>query len=267
MKKLIYQYWKGKRPDYTHASEEMFRKYAEQVNADYFLGDGRRINLKCLHKRYFAALMPLITDYFQDYDIILYVDMDVLPVPDLKKDIFALAEGHIMMCEEICQPSLRANMQGKINLKNDLKWADTVESIWGKRPFTDNSGRPRVFNSGVVLYTKAGTNFLKKKLPNILRYQIAMKFRRLPKFYSFDQNYLNSFINLDGIEFKILPEIWNSQVFRYLDKFANVHLLDRRTDNTCFIHVQPGPIKRKMSKTEIQSIASGHYPITEKIRY
>ena len=264
MKKLIYQFWKGKRPDYSYASEELFQKYAMQINADYYLGNGK-IKLRCLHKRYFAALMPLLTKDFDEYDIILYVDMDIVPVFNLKKDIFELTNGHIMMCEEVCQPQLRTNMKGKINSQNDVKWANTVEDLCGKRPFLEKTGKPRVFNSGVVIYTRNGINFLRKKLPSILRYQISMKLRGLPKFYSFDQNYLNAFLNLDGVQFSKLPEIWNSQVIRYEDNSDQIHLLDRRSEKTCFIHVQPGPLKKKLSKHDMLMISQGCYSIAENI--
>ena len=74
-------------------------------------GNGQ-INLRCLHKRYFAALLPVLKPDFDKYDSILYVDMDVMPAPDLKQNIFDLAEGHIMMSEEFvsqnCEQMCRA---------------------------------------------------------------------------------------------------------------------------------------------------------------
>lgn len=36
------------------------------------------------------------------------------------------------MSEEVCQPELRTNMQGKINSTNDIKWANIVEQTWAK---------------------------------------------------------------------------------------------------------------------------------------
>lgn len=38
MTSLIYQYWKGSRPEYSYASEEAFRNYADSIKADYHLG-------------------------------------------------------------------------------------------------------------------------------------------------------------------------------------------------------------------------------------
>ena len=260
MTSLIYQYWKGSRPEYSYASEEAFRNYADSIKADYHLGNGQ-INLRCLHKRYFAALLPVLKPDFDKYDSILYVDMDVMPAPDLKQNIFDLAEGHIMMSEEGCQPELRTNMQGKINSTNDIKWANIVEQTWAKRPLEDHLKRPRVFNSGVVLYTREGIAAIRNKFPSILRYQIAMKLRRLPKFYSFDQNYLNAFINLDGIDFRPLAEKWNSQLLQYFDGAGRSHILDRRETDTCFTHVQPGAIKKSLTQQDMKDITLGTYDL------
>ena len=72
MTSLIYQYWKGSRPEYSYASEAAFRNYADSIKADYHLGNGQ-INLRCLHKRYFAALLPVLKPDFDKYDSILDV--------------------------------------------------------------------------------------------------------------------------------------------------------------------------------------------------
>lgn len=258
MRTLIYQYWNGKRPEYTYASEELFREYAKYIGADYLLGNGS-VSIRCMYKRYFGALLPIYSKTFWEYDYVLYVDMDVIPMSGLCENIFDHANFDFMMSEEFEQPEIRSSMAGSINSLNDKIWMDTIKKIWNIDVDVDDLGRPLVYNSGVVLYSNNGMKKIKSIFPPVLAYQLIMKFRGLPRFYSLDQNYLNSFKNLPGIGFGSLDRCWNSQVTRWSDRAGASHLEDQRTERTKFVHLQHGSVKNLMSKNQALDVSSSNY--------
>lgn len=258
MRTLIYQYWNGKRPEYTYASEELFREYSKRIGADYLLGDGGG-PIRCLYKRYFGALLPIYSEFFWNYDYVLYVDMDVIPMDALFENIFDHAQFDFMMSEETEQPEIRSRMKGNINSLNDKIWMDAVKKFWNIDVDVDYKGRPLVYNSGVVLYSNAGMRKMKSILPPVLLYQLIMKLKKLPRFYSLDQNYLNSFKNLPGVGFGSLDRCWNSQVTRWSDMKGFPHLEDHRTENTKFVHLQHGSAKNLMSKKQALDVAISSY--------
>ncbi|MDD8023174.1 MAG: hypothetical protein PHX82_08715 [Paracoccaceae bacterium] len=258
MEALVFQYWNGVRPPYTYASEEAFRAYAAQIGADYYLSDGR-VSFPCFHKRYFGALLPLFAKSFRDYDYVLYVDMDVIPVSGLTANVFEGARGDLMLVEEAEQPMLREEMKGRINGANDRKWARVIKRFWGVEVAADVEGRPKVFNPGVVVYSQAGMKRLRKVLPSVLLYQLVMKLARMPRFYCLDQNYLNAFLRSPKVDFAPLGPEWNSQVTQWADRRGTVHLNDSRTGETKFVHLQHGPKKNAMTVEEVRNVAHNGY--------
>ena len=258
MKTLIYQYWVGKRPAYSYASEMLFRSYAKRIGAEYFFSD-RRLERRCMHGQYFGALRPIFEKEFHSFDAVLYVDMDIIPAEGLNENIFSLCSSHIMMAEEEKQPKLREDMRGNINHKNDMRWKFFVEKIWRNKVLADEVGRPRVFNSGAVLYSKNGMMLLEKLLPSILKYQISMKLLGLPRFYLLDQNFLNAFILREGIKFLELPKKWNSQVTSFTTRSGFSRISDDRSEDTCFVHMQHGPAKQTMSFADAMLVSTGEY--------
>lgn len=244
----------------------MFRDYAQRIGADYLFSE-EEIAIRAMSKRYFGALRPLYDPHFQTYDAVLFVDMDVIPKADLSENIFDCLDGHIMLAEETRQPSLRMDMKGNINAANDVKWAKVVQRVWRTKVARDAQNRPRVFNSGVVLYSAEGLRALRKILPPVLAYQLSMRLAGLPRFYRLDQNYLNAFLHREGVDFKALSGHWNAQITMLSDIDGNPRLLDERSPDSRFFHMQHGPSKPHMSRAEALAVAKGDFafPGVEKI--
>lgn len=258
VKTAIYQYWRGKRPPYSFVSERLFRHYAAAIGADYHFSNGD-IDFPCLYKEYFGALLPIYSKMFSRYDAVLYCDMDIIPREGIFQNIFDETEGDVMMVEETVQPDLREDMSGDINSRNDLRWASLVSKIWGRDVWRDDLGRPRVFNSGVCLYSKTGLEKIRTISPSVLAYQLMVKLFGLPRFYCLDQNYLNAALCDAAIDFKPLNANWNGQITRYLDLNNVARLVDLRTNETCFFHLQHGAQKNRMTEAEARSVARGDY--------
>lgn len=254
MKTIIYQYWSGIRPEYSYASEELFRNYAKAVGADYLFADDV-YPIRAMHKRYFGALRPILDPSFHEYDAVLFVDMDVIPRAAPVDDIFADLSGHIMLAEESKQPELRQDMKGNINGRNDRRWARISEVVWRSHVARDVASRPKVFNSGVVLYSQEGLRVLNRILPSVLSYQISMRLAGLPRFYRLDQNYLNTFIGKKEVDFVPLDGRWNAQITMVQQEDGTPRLIDERDEHSQFFHMQHGPTKPDMSREDAAAVA------------
>lgn len=258
MKTLIYQCWFGPRPTYSLVSERLFRAYAERISADYLFSD-QPINKSCFHKQYFGTLRPVFDLALHTYDAVLFVDMDVIPIEGISDNIFDDLEGDFMMVEEVDQPRLRKNMAGKINSENDLKWASVIKKAYRIEVPRAVDGAPKIYNSGAVLFSGDGLAKLRSELPSIALYQMRMALRGLPRFYLLDQNYIGAFLPHKSFNFRELDSKWNSQVTSVSTQNGETKLLDYRTPETRFIHMQHGPCKTQMTEEETMSVSHGSY--------
>lgn len=250
------------RPEYSYASEALFRDYAKAVGADYFFADDV-YPIRAMHKRYFGALRPILDPSFHEYDAVLFVDMDVIPKAAPVENIFDELSGHIMLAEEPKQPELREDMKGNINGRNDQRWARISEAIWRAKVARDDVNRPKVFNSGVVLSSQEGLRVLKRILPSVLAYQVSMRLAGLPRFYRLDQNYLNTFIGKKGVDFRPLDGRWNAQITMVQTSGGTPCLIDERDERSQFFHMQHGPTKPHMTREEAASVAVGAFDFSQ----
>ncbi len=264
MRRLIYQYWTGRMPPYATVSRDLFASYARDIGAEYLFEQDPKY-FRSRYARYYNALRPIFDVDFHTFDQVLFVDMDVIPLQSTEANIFEASLGQIGMVEEVDQPELRSNMLGKINHNNDLRWAKVVKRFWGVQVPLDAQGRPRVFNSGVVLYSKAGLQFARKNFPSVKAYQYGMTLAGLPRFYRLDQNYLGAFVGKNGCDFSCLPAVWNSQVTSTLTLTGEHLLIDQRTTSSNFIHMQHVG-KNEMNHEDVMSVAGGTYSF-ESQRY
>ncbi len=255
MSNLIYQYWRGDIPEYVHAVKALFSAYAERVGADYLFEHNPKF-IRTFNATYYSALRPVFDKRFHRYDNVLFADMDVVAVDALPHDIFREDFGHIAMAEEVEQPVLRTNMTGKIRSENDLKWASVAEQTWDCSIIRDDAQRPRVFNSGVVLYSQEGLKIARKYAPSMSYYQVKMQFSGVPKFYRLDQNYLNLIAAMPQVDFTVLDGHWNAQVNLVGTGHGNSKLLNEVDQNSRFIHLQHSA-KKDLSQEEIFALAAG----------
>lgn len=242
MKNLIYQYWYGSSPRASAlAGKENMKEYADMIGAEYkFETDPPFYGPSCngLERKY-SACRPIHDDSFLEYDNILYVDLDVFVTDRCNENIFEQDIKHIGICEEPLQPYLRtldSSANKSISNKSDNKLSDALKEKYNKDLFRDSKNRPRVFNSGVVLFTNAGLVEARKKFVPFGEHIQYLQSKGLPKFYWSDQNYYRSMMQVSGVDFKIMDYKWNSQI--HYVRGEELLVADGRTDETNFVHVQ-----------------------------
>lgn len=239
MKNIIYQYWKGDLKPGVIASHKLMKKYAETIGAEYRFDHNIEIASKTVNVPiYYEPANPLVDDSFDEYDNILLVDVDVFPVEDLNENIFeVLASEDAGICTEPKQPKYRSifDVAGITNV-NDMKWAKILKDKWNIDYSFDSKGRPMVYNTGVVVISKAGLQKMKKQWPSFQEYVDVMRQSNLPRFYSLFQDYFSAFIHMDGFNFQSMPNGWNCYMHK-LGSHPNAIVNDTRTEDAKLVHI------------------------------
>lgn len=238
MRNLIYQFWYGQIPPYAKLSGRRVGKYAEHVGAEH------RIDLNSPffqgpNANYMNCLRPIYDRAFEDYDNVLFLDMDIFPIWELPEEcnIFELEVQGIGMVREPLQPELRENSTSRINTTNDKKWAIAAKAKFNVDVPLDEKRRPLVYNSGVVYYTKEAREQA-RKWPSYEEYVTSMG--SMDRFYLLDQNYLGVMVHSGKTKFTEMDIKWNSQV-HYTGDNTPRDVIDNRVEDTIFVHVQTRP--------------------------
>ena len=233
---LIYQFWSGKVPFYARESSKAIKAYADMVGAEYRFDDNPK-PLNVPNAEYLNCFRPLLDESFLKYDKVLFLDMDIFPREGIAENIFDVPVKGIGICEEPQQPDLRETASGPINSKADNAWAKILKTRWNIDHPRDEKGRCRVFNSGVVMYTREGIEQAKKHFIDFKQYTHAMA--GLNRFYALDQNYLNANLFSDKIDWTIMSTDWNTQIHYIGDPNLKPRpIYDVRNENTKFVHIQ-----------------------------
>jgi lipopolysaccharide biosynthesis glycosyltransferase len=232
----IYQYWNGNLNSAAKVSRENIAKYCKYINAEYIFEHNS--NWSKTISTYFDAFRPIYDDMFKKYDNVIYMDMDIFAMDNLKDNIFECNVPYVGICEEISQPWMREkyNVAGHINSVNDERWEQAVRTIIPsfKQP-RDNKNRLRVFNSGVVFYSNQGLLECREKFTPFEEYVSAVK--SIGRFYQLDQNYLNAQLFNGTIDTTVLDNKWNSQIhYHGQDKPRKIN--DERKNRACLVHLQ-----------------------------
>lgn len=239
MKNIIYQYWKGDLKPGVIASHKLMKKYAETIGAEYRFDHNIEIASKTVNVPiYYEPANPLVDNSFDEYDNVLLVDVDVFPVENLNENIFEVLNGEDAgICTEPKQPKYRSifDVAGITN-KNDVKWANILRDKWGINYSFDSKDRPMVYNTGVVVISKAGLQKMKKEWPSFQEYVDVMKQSNLPRFYSLFQDYFSAFIHMDGFNYQAMDNGWNVYMHK-LGSHPNAVVNDNRTELTKLVHI------------------------------
>ena len=243
MKKLIYQVWAGKlRPGCVYSSKLM-KEYADRIGADYRLDiDPMIASKKCDVPMYFEWLNPLLDDSFLEYDSVCSIDMDVFPVNSLKDDIFEAAAGYDCgICTEPFQGKYRSSttIGGHINSKNDEFWAKEMKRLYDIDLPRDKDGYLKVYNAGVVVFSKEALLKAREKFVSFQRYINDTRKAGLGRFYTVDQNYFHAMM-CAHYKYVEMENGWNSYVHYIrgpLSKNTPIHD-GRQVGKTRFVHVQ-----------------------------
>lgn len=239
MKNIIYQYWKGPLKPGVLTSTKLMKQYADLIGADYRFDHNIEIASKTVDiPIYYEPANPLVDGSFDDYDNVVLVDIDVFPVEGLTENIFdAIGTADAAICTEPEQPYFRSiyNVAG-INLDNDRRWASILKQKWDINYSVDEQQRPLVFNTGVVILSKAGIKKIRSTWPSFQDYVNVMRKSKLPNFYNLFQDYFSAFIHKQDFEFVKLDNGWNSYVHK-LGSHPTARVNDTRTSNTKLVHV------------------------------
>ena len=244
MRKLIYQYWDGTLTPGNEAGSKMMKQYADRIGADYKfeLNPKWRTDLGA-YTAYYGAFKPIFDSEMSQYDYVLFVDTDVIPVDSLTEDIFDQFIGtdvEIGICEEWNQPAQRAKNVGHINNKYDNIWINTLKSKYPDINFPlTPEGWPKVYNSGVVVYSKKGMDKFRENYVNFKTYITWMNAAGLTKFYECDQPYLHAMLEVCKFNWITMDYKWNSAVHYTPGTSGSKRpVIDLRNNRANFVHIQ-----------------------------
>ena len=241
VKNLIYQYWDGNiLPGCTAGSENM-KRYAERIGADYlFEHNPKFVTNLGRYSPHYGSFKPIYDKNFHKYDNVLFTDTDVFSVDGLEENIFENFNAEIGICTEPFQPKQREKVPGMISKASDEKWGALMKSKWGKEMPRTPEGLLKVYNSGVVMYSKKGLISAKEKFVPFKEYVDLITKGGVPSFYTADQNYLHAMLTVADMDYVELDNGWNSYVHQYHADVSkqNISINDSRTKDTKFVHIQ-----------------------------
>lgn len=232
---LIYQFYTGNIPYYAKVSNKLFKEYAKRIDADYIC-DFNKPFVNIGNSQYHNCFRPIMDQSLDNYDNILFCDMDVFPVNNATDNIFDLSIENIGIVEETQTPAIRyVNVNANTSKRTEERWGNLVEKYYPGQLLRDEEDRLRVFNSGVVVYTREGIKLARSTWDNIDSYQ--SRITNLPRFYMLDQNYIGAMLSFTP--FTILDRKWNSQIHYIGDKDKKPRdIYDSRSADTVFVHNQ-----------------------------
>ncbi|MGV7234719.1 MAG: hypothetical protein ACQ9ET_00530 [Nitrosomonadaceae bacterium] len=244
MKNLIYQYWDGNILPGVRAGVANMKAYAKRIGAEYLFEENPRFvtNLGAYSPHY-GAFKPVFTDSFHEYDNVLFADTDVFAVDGLAENIFEQYNAEIGICTEPLQPKFRASRSKGITTgKMDKDWAALIKSKWGAEVPRTEEGLPKVYNSGVVLYSNAGLKKARERFVPFAEYVRLIKSHGFSNFYTCDQPYIHAMLEVCDFDWVEMDNEWN-RFITYIPvpgakKGDRKPSYDPRTENTKFVHIQ-----------------------------
>ena len=239
MKNIIYQYWKGPLKPGVVTSTKLMKEYADRIGAEYRFDHNIEIASKTVNVPiYYEPANPLVDSSFDEYDNVALIDIDVFPVDGLTEDLFEAHKGKDAgICSEPMQPHFRQiyNVAG-INNQADKRWCSLLKQVWNIDYSYDDEGRPMVYNTGVMIFSKKGLKKAKETWPSFQEYVNKIRSNNFPNFYALYQDYASAFLHIDGYEFERMDNDWNRYVHK-LGSSPNATINDTRTENTKFVHI------------------------------
>lgn len=236
---LIYQYWDGEITGAVKAGSKAMKEYADVIGVDYLFEDNPRTYKNFgKYSPHYGQFKILKHSKFEKYDNIMFADTDVFPVYGLDKNVFDKFTGDVSVAEEPFQPAWRfENKNHHIGHYADEKWADIVTKRFKTKLRRTPEGLMKIYNSGVVLYSRKGIDSINKYFEDPATYYNVIAGTGLSPFYRCDQPYLHAMMLREEIEFQELHSKWNTFVHYYgNDKPRKIN--DERTCKTCFVHIQ-----------------------------
>jgi len=238
---LIYQYWDGDIRIGCEAGIDCMSAYADRIGAEYLFEHNPRFvtNLGSMSKMY-GMYKPVYDESFHKYDNVLFADTDIFPVDGLTESIFDGFDADVGICTEEDQPRLRLNTEGRITHASDEAWAKLAKKIWGVDVPRTKDGLMKVYNAGLVLFSRAGLQKARDRFIPFKEYMNAIidSGAGLPAFYTSDQCYLHVMLDFVGMDWVELDNGWNSYIHYIKQNGEPRAINDTRTEATKFAHIQ-----------------------------
>jgi len=246
MKTLIYQCWDGLKRTGNMAGVEEMKKYADRIGSEYLFehnpgwlaGDIGRYSVN--YNKFKPVIHPDIQN--ENYDMIMYADCDVVPRNGLEENIFdQLGDHDVGICEEVNAPVTRKRhtIGGGINNENDEKWIEIIEKKWPVTMPRTKTGLPKVYNSGMLLWSRKGMQKARQNFFDFGKYAQLMRAFKMPDFYGCDQPYIHAMLEVCHFDWKTIPYKWNSSV--HYDPGVKTQprpVIDLRSKGYNFVHIQ-----------------------------
>jgi hypothetical protein len=248
MRNLIYQFWDTQAqpphkrmigiPPAVATSSKWMKEYAERIGAEYLfeLDPPHLHNLESA--AYYGAVNPVFREEFHEYDHVLFLDADVYPVEGLKESPFDNFHGEIGIAQEVFEPMAKVIERSRIfGVKAEEAWAQCVKRNFNIVLPRDHRGLIKIFNSGVVLYSKEGMKRAKERFLPFADYIGAIRNDpAVNNFYMADQHYIHASFIAAQLSFQELDCGWNCQI-NFWEKDVT-QILMNKTTNTKFVHNQ-----------------------------
>ena len=225
---------------YKNQIQETQQKYADKCGAEYKLIDPNNTDYNKIQ----LEKLLLLEDFIEDYDEVLYIDFDVIPVTDTS--FFEAFDLNFLCFHEVVKDMLSIQYE---ELKKDVyfrKLANVIRRYTPMSPFTkmaaknsmlmlDNIvGRETVINTGVVGGNKHSIGLLK------LKDRVDMIDEKLEQaredniypdnisdmFFQNNETYMSYIVEKFNLPYKDIGQQWNYVLYKEDDyPHSNNHFL------------------------------------------
>jgi len=223
MKNVIFQYFLnyngvGKQahhyptegiPEWALRSSNYFKAYAERHNADYYFFTDRFVNAT---SNFFEVLRLYKDTLFDQYDKLLYVDVDVMP-KNMNNNIFDVSIQDVAGWSEYKYQDIIVPINWSATAALAQRFADFGAPL---KNSSVNSSSLRMINSGVMLWSKHARLFARE---NFIDHELWFNHKNAlldPKWTSaghsshcLDQPFINAMWNKFNLKVTELEMEWN----------------------------------------------------------
>jgi lipopolysaccharide biosynthesis glycosyltransferase len=218
---IIFQYWLdkngvGKNHDFYNyvnkvvdISKNYFKEYANMHNAEYFFSNERTVKTK---SNYFEVCRIYLDPYFDKFDKLLFVDIDVIP-KNMKENIFNLDVKDVAGWPEHNHYARKDPNGWKLSIPLEDRFKKFGAPIVKPKTVENNI---RIINTGVMIWTRDARIKARKLFDNhedYFNYKNPILDKTLKNVghstHCIDQPFLNVMFNKYNFDVKELGIEWN----------------------------------------------------------
>jgi lipopolysaccharide biosynthesis glycosyltransferase len=195
MRNLVIQFFDKDLPKWADISSRLFNSYSKAVGCEYIV-DTKKEYAKV--SPYFEHLKLIYDPAFEQYDRILYVDMDV--IPETHQNIFLENIQDVGVVAERNYPHM-TTVAGFTTKENQKAYGSALSQF--KLEGIKEAENYIIFNSGVILWSKEGRMKARKSFMPWDQWFNGIKQPQM----KLDQPFFNS--QLNKLDYTELPLKWN----------------------------------------------------------